>query len=130
MDAVDKPRTITFKGATDIVTETDKAAEDAILKAGGREGKGGDDGRGKWVGEGRQGREGVHRGTSEAECGGRGPWPWPWRWWRGQREEEGGAAGGGHKALTIGVPRDGLPTSGGMAGGRDHGGSASSSSRQ
>lgn len=29
--ALDKPRTITFKGATDLVTETDAASEDAIL---------------------------------------------------------------------------------------------------
>lgn len=33
-DALDKPRNITFKGATDLVTETDKASEDAILKVG------------------------------------------------------------------------------------------------
>lgn len=31
LEAVDKPRVITFKGATDLVTETDKASEDAIL---------------------------------------------------------------------------------------------------
>jgi myo-inositol-1(or 4)-monophosphatase len=30
-DAVDKPRNITFKGATDLVTDTDKASEEAIL---------------------------------------------------------------------------------------------------
>ena len=30
--ALDKPRTITFKGATDLVTETDSASEEAILK--------------------------------------------------------------------------------------------------
>ena len=31
-DAVDKPRNISFKGATDLVTDTDKASEEAILK--------------------------------------------------------------------------------------------------
>lgn len=31
MEAVDKPRNIQFKGATDLVTDTDQAAEDAIL---------------------------------------------------------------------------------------------------
>lgn len=31
LDAVDKPRNISFKGATDLVTDTDKASEDAIL---------------------------------------------------------------------------------------------------
>jgi hypothetical protein len=31
MDAVDKPRSIQFKGATDLVTDTDRASEDAIL---------------------------------------------------------------------------------------------------
>jgi hypothetical protein len=31
LEAVDKPRTITFKGSTDLVTETDKASEDAVL---------------------------------------------------------------------------------------------------
>ena len=30
--ALDKPRTITFKGATDLVTETDSASEEAILQ--------------------------------------------------------------------------------------------------
>lgn len=29
--AVDKPRNITYKGATDLVTETDKASEEAVL---------------------------------------------------------------------------------------------------
>jgi myo-inositol-1(or 4)-monophosphatase len=33
MEAVDKPRNISFKGATDLVTDTDKAAEAAILAA-------------------------------------------------------------------------------------------------
>ncbi|KAG7672711.1 hypothetical protein Ndes2526B_g08758 [Nannochloris sp. 'desiccata'] len=32
LDAVDKPRNISYKGATDLVTDTDKASEDAILK--------------------------------------------------------------------------------------------------
>ena len=32
LDAVDKPRNITYKGATDLVTDTDKASEDIILK--------------------------------------------------------------------------------------------------
>ncbi len=31
-EALDKPRNIVLKGATDLVTDTDKAAEDAILK--------------------------------------------------------------------------------------------------
>lgn len=31
MAAVDKPRTISYKGATDLVTDTDQASEDAIL---------------------------------------------------------------------------------------------------
>lgn len=31
LDAVDKPRNISFKGATDLVTDTDKASEEAIL---------------------------------------------------------------------------------------------------
>ena len=31
MEAVDKPRNIQFKGATDLVTDTDKAAEEACL---------------------------------------------------------------------------------------------------
>lgn len=31
MDAVDKPRNVQYKGATDLVTETDKASEDAVL---------------------------------------------------------------------------------------------------
>ncbi|GFH07592.1 inositol-1-monophosphatase [Haematococcus lacustris] len=30
-DALNKPRTVTFKGATDLVTETDKASEEAVL---------------------------------------------------------------------------------------------------
>ena len=30
-DRVDKPRNIEFKGATDLVTDTDKASEDAVL---------------------------------------------------------------------------------------------------
>lgn len=30
-EALDKPRSITFKGATDLVTETDKASEEAVL---------------------------------------------------------------------------------------------------
>lgn len=34
MEAVDKPRNIQFKGETDLVTETDKASEEAILKVG------------------------------------------------------------------------------------------------
>ena len=33
MSAVDKPRTISFKGTTDLVTETDKNSEEAIIKA-------------------------------------------------------------------------------------------------
>ena len=33
MEAVDKPRTIEFKGATDLVTDTDRASEDAVLAA-------------------------------------------------------------------------------------------------
>ena len=32
LDAVDKPRVISFKGASDLVTETDKRSEDAIIK--------------------------------------------------------------------------------------------------
>lgn len=32
VEAVDKPRNIQFKGETDLVTETDKASEEAILK--------------------------------------------------------------------------------------------------
>ncbi|GAQ90760.1 Inositol monophosphatase [Klebsormidium nitens] len=32
MDRVDKPRTVDFKGATDLVTDTDKATEEAILE--------------------------------------------------------------------------------------------------
>jgi myo-inositol-1(or 4)-monophosphatase len=32
MSAVDKPRTISFKGTTDLVTETDKNCEEAIIK--------------------------------------------------------------------------------------------------
>ncbi len=32
MLAVDKPRTISFKGTTDLVTETDKNCEEAIIK--------------------------------------------------------------------------------------------------
>lgn len=31
MEAVDKPRNITLKGALDLVTDTDKASEDACL---------------------------------------------------------------------------------------------------
>ncbi len=30
-EKVDKPRDIEFKGATDLVTDTDKASEDAVL---------------------------------------------------------------------------------------------------
>lgn len=30
--ALNKPREITFKGATDLVTQTDKAAEEAVLQ--------------------------------------------------------------------------------------------------
>ncbi len=30
-ERVDKPRNIEFKGATDLVTDTDKASEDAVL---------------------------------------------------------------------------------------------------
>ena len=30
--AVDKPRTISFKGAADLVTETDKNSEEAIIE--------------------------------------------------------------------------------------------------
>ena len=32
LDAVDKPRVISFKGAADLVTETDKRSEEAIIK--------------------------------------------------------------------------------------------------
>lgn len=32
LEAVDKPRVITFKGATDLVTETDSKSEAAILR--------------------------------------------------------------------------------------------------
>ncbi len=32
LDAVDKPRVISFKGAIDLVTETDKRSEEAIIK--------------------------------------------------------------------------------------------------
>jgi len=32
LDAVDKPRNISYKGAADLVTDTDKASEDAVLK--------------------------------------------------------------------------------------------------
>ncbi len=31
-EALDKPRNIHFKGVTDLVTDTDRASEDAILK--------------------------------------------------------------------------------------------------
>ena len=33
-EALDKPRNIHFKGVTDLVTDTDRASEEAILKAG------------------------------------------------------------------------------------------------
>lgn len=32
LSAVDKPRKVSFKGTTDLVTETDKSAEEAIIK--------------------------------------------------------------------------------------------------
>lgn len=32
MAAVDKPRKVSFKGTTDLVTETDKNSEEAIIK--------------------------------------------------------------------------------------------------
>ena len=31
MEALDKPRNVTYKGATDLVTDTDKASEEAVL---------------------------------------------------------------------------------------------------
>ena len=39
-EALDRPRSISFKGATDLVTETDKASEDAVLAVSGGEGGG------------------------------------------------------------------------------------------
>jgi len=35
-EKVDKPRNIEFKGATDLVTDTDKASEEAVLSVGPR----------------------------------------------------------------------------------------------
>lgn len=32
MEAVDMPRVVSFKGATDLVTDTDRASEDAVLR--------------------------------------------------------------------------------------------------
>lgn len=34
MDAVDKPRQVNYKGAIDLVTNTDIASEEAVLKVG------------------------------------------------------------------------------------------------